>query len=130
MISNTPRTGGNSSCFGSATGNQTPLSPKYAISLGAAYTLDIGREGQLTFNGLLSRTGNLYFEADNRLRQPAVTVLNGSIEYRPTPHWGVEFFMNNITDKQYYLTGAGVANGDHGELAAPRTYGINVKVDF
>ncbi len=57
-------------------------------------------------------------------------MINGAIEYKPSPSWGVEFFVNNLTDKQYYVVGAAGGPGDHGELAAPRTYGVNLKFDF
>ena len=122
--------GGNTSCVGPATGNRTPLSPRFAASVGFTYTMDVGEHGQLIANGLLSYTGKVYYEADNRLFQPGFSVLNGALEYKPSPTWGVELFVNNITDKQYLVTAAGNGGGDHAELAAPRTYGVNVKFDF
>ena len=122
--------GGNTLCFGSAAGHKTPLSPKFAVSLGANYTLPVGEKGELIFNALLNRTSLVYFEADNRLKQPAFTVVNGAVEYRPSPTWGIEAFVNNMTNKHYYVVGASGSTGDHGELAAPRTYGLNLKFDF
>ncbi len=125
-----PTSGGNRLCFGSAKGNQTPESPKFAASLAAVLTLDVGSEGKLISNILYSYTGRLFFEAENRLQQKAVSVINGAIEYRPSPSWGVELFVNNLTDKQYYHTAAAGTTGDHAELAPPRTYGVNLTFDF
>jgi iron complex outermembrane receptor protein len=131
VLSSAPRTGGNASCFNqNATGNKTPLSPKFAVSLGANYTMPVGDDGEVIFNALLSHTGKVYFEADNRLSQPGFTIVNGAIEYKPNPNWGIELFVNNLTDKQYYVVAVGGSTGDHGELAAPRTYGVNLKFDF
>ncbi len=131
VLSSAPRTGGNASCFNqNATGNQTPLSPKFAISVGVNYTIPVGDEGEVILNALVNRTGKVFFEADNRLAQPAFTIVNSAIEYKPNPRWGIEFFVNNLTDKQYYIVAVGGSSGDHGELAAPRTYGVNLKFDF
>jgi iron complex outermembrane receptor protein len=130
FVPTSPRTGGNMSCIGPASGNRAPLSPKLAMALGFTYTLDVGAEGQVIANGLWSYTTNQYFEADERLDTGKVSVFNASIEYKPSPTWGVELFMNNIGDKQYYVTGTAGGNGDQGALAAPRTYGVNLKFDF
>jgi iron complex outermembrane recepter protein len=131
VLSSAPAIGGNFSCFNqNATGNKTPLSPKFAVSLGVNYTMPVGDDGEIIFNALVNRTGKVFFEADNRLSQPAFTIVNGAIEYKPSPNWGIEFYVNNLTDKQYYVVAVGGSTGDHGELGAPRTYGVNVKFDF
>jgi iron complex outermembrane receptor protein len=95
-----------------------------------SYTTPVGDKGELILTGLWSYTTRIYFESDNYLTQPAVSVFNGSIEYRPSDHWGIEVWGKNLGDKQYYITGVSGATGAHGELAAPRTYGITAKVDF
>ena len=44
---------------------------------------------------------------------------------------GIEIWGDNLNDKRYYYTGVSSgAVGDHGELAAPRTSGANLKFDF
>ncbi len=125
-----PRTGGNLQCFRSANGNRTPLSPKFSASLGAAYTMDVGDDGQVIANVLYSYTGLSYFEPDNRLKQKAFSVINGSLEYRPSPTWGVEIWGKNLTDKRYYITGASSTTGDNGVIGPPQTYGVRAKFDF
>jgi iron complex outermembrane recepter protein len=123
-------TGGFRTCFGNAKGQRTPLSPKFASSLGASYRAPIGDESELIWTGLWSYSSTIYFEADNVLKQKAYSVLNGSLEYRPKPSWGVELWVKNLTDKQYYTTGVASSTAAQGVLAAPRTYGVNVKFDF
>ena len=124
------RTGGNIQCFLSASGNRTPLSPKFAATLGATYTMDVGNEGQVVANLLYSYTSLAYFEPDNRLFQGSFGVLNGAIEYRPSSTWGIELWGKNLTDKRYYITGASNTTGDNGTIAPPLTYGVRVKFDF
>ncbi len=126
----TPLTGGNITCLLPATGNKTPLSPKFSGSVTASYTIPLGEVSELRVNGIISHNSGYYFELDNRLRQPKFTVMNGSIEYRYNENWGVEFFMNNITDKTYFVTQLGSGFGDHGELNPPRTYGVNLNFKF
>jgi iron complex outermembrane receptor protein len=125
-----PLTGGNIQCFMPATGNRTPLSPKFALSIGATYTMDVGKEGQVIANVLYSYTGLSYFEPDNRLKQKAFGVVNAGLEYRPNPNWGIEVWGKNLNDKHYYITGASSTTGDNGVLGPPRTYGVRAKFDF
>ena len=130
VLSTAPATGGNQLCFGPATGNRTPLSPRLALSLGATYTIDVGDQGGLTINGLYSHSSNSFFEADNRLKSGKIDVFNASVEYRISPRFGVELFGKNLTDQHYYITGTGSSSADRGELAPPLTYGLNLKFDL
>ena len=123
-------TGGNKTCLGSASGNRTPLSPRFAGSISANYTYHLGEVSELRFNGIVSYNSGYYFELDNRLKQPKFTIINGSIAYKYDQHWGAEFFINNATNKKYYVTQLGSGTGDHGELNPPRTYGVNLTFDF
>lgn len=123
-------TGGNLTCLGSAKGNDTPLAPRFAANIGASYTADLGNGRELLFSTLYSYNDGYYFEVDNRLRQEAFGVVNGSIEYRPSSRWGVELWVRNLTDARYHVQKLGSALGDLAVPAAPRTYGLNVKFDF
>ncbi len=123
-------TGGGINCFGNASGNRTPLSPRFASSASVTYRADLGEQSELIFNALWNHSGRIYFEADNRLSQKAYNVVNFSFELRPNKNWGVELWGNNMFDERYYQTGVGGTTGDHSEYAPPRTYGVNLKFDF
>jgi iron complex outermembrane receptor protein len=125
-----PATGGGRQCIGDASGKRTPLSPKFASSLGMSYSTPLGENSELIFNALWNHSSTIYFEPDNRLKQGAYDVVNVSFELRPTKNWGIELWGNNMFDKHYYQTGVGGTTGDHGELAPPRTYGVNLKFDY
>lgn len=123
-------TGGNLSCLGSAKGNDTPLAPRFAANIGASYTADMGNGREVRLSALYSYNDGYYFEVDNRLRQEAFGIVNGSIEFRPSPRWGVELWARNLTDERYHVQKLGSALGDLAVPAPPRAYGLNVKFDY
>jgi iron complex outermembrane receptor protein len=125
-----PATGGGRQCIGDASGKTTPLSPKFASSLGVMYRAPVGDRSEVILNALWNHSSKIYFEPDNRLQQKAYDVVNLSAEFKPTENWGIELYAANLFDKHYYQTGVGGTTGDHGELAPPRTYGVNLKFDF
>ena len=125
-----PATGGGINCIGDASGKKTPLSPTFASAASISYRAKLGGDRELIFNALWNHSSRIYFEPDNRLSQDAYDVVNASIEFRPTPHWGIEAWAANLFDERYYQTGVGGTTGDHSELAPPRTYGVALKFDF
>jgi iron complex outermembrane receptor protein len=123
-------TGGLTECYGDASGNKTPLAPKFSASLGASYAFPVGDEGELRFSTLFSYNGGFYFETDNRLRQNSYSLVNASIEYRVDRHWGLEFWGKNVGDSAYYVQRVSSSTGAYASQAAPRTYGVSVKFDY
>lgn len=124
------RTGGFTTCLGDASGNRMPMAPEFSASLGTTYNLAVGDEGNVRFSLLYSYNDGYVFEPDNIMNQGAFSLVNASIEYRPTDRYGIEFWVNNLTDEDYAVqkitTGTGVTTA----MGAPRTYGVNLKVDF
>lgn len=123
-------TGGLTTCFGDASGNQTMLAPKFAASLGATYTVDFSGGSKLRLSGLYSHNSGFYFEADEYLRQDSYDLLNASIEFSPSDRWGVELWAKNLTGTEYYGGRQGAGTGTTAVLAAPRTYGANLRFNF
>jgi iron complex outermembrane recepter protein len=124
-----PATGGFLTCIGNASGNRTPLAPQFAGSLSAQYDVRMG-DGQLSFSTLFAYNSGVHFEVDNRLHQKSYGLLNGSIRYKSGANWGLEFWVNNLTDKRYYISGSTGNTGAYGDLGAPRTYGVNLTLDL
>ncbi|CAN7148127.1 TonB-dependent receptor [Phenylobacterium sp. LjRoot219] len=124
------RTGGFTTCLGDASGNRMPMAPEFSASLGTTYNLAVGDEGNVRFSLLYSYNDGYVFEPDNIMNQGAFSLVNASVEYRPTDRYGIEFWVNNLTDEDYAVqkitTGTGVTTA----MGAPRTYGVNLKVDF
>ncbi len=124
-------TGGSTVCIGDAAGNDTPVAPDFAGTLGALYTMQLGGAGEIDFAVNYSYNDGYFFEPDNRLDQPSFSVLNASLVYRPAPHWSVELWGRNLEDETYFVQKIAVSSlGDNGVAAAPRTYGINFRYDY
>ncbi|MDE8650885.1 TonB-dependent receptor [Novosphingobium album (ex Liu et al. 2023)] len=131
QIGTGPLTGGFTTCFGDVSGNKTPNAPKLAASLGASYTVPVGETGELRFTGLYSYNDGYYFESDNVQKQGSYSLVNASVEYRPSENLGVEIWGRNLGNKQYAVqkissSGLSVVEG----LGAPRTYGVNLNFNF
>ncbi len=123
-------TGGTTTCFGSATGNDTPLAPRFAGNVGASYTLLMGAAGELELSAIYSYNDGYYFEPDNRLEQPAFSTLNASVAWSPTPHWAVELWGRNLENETWYVSKLATSLADLSAPAAPRTYGVNFKYTY
>lgn len=122
--------GGAITCLGSAAGNDTPLAPEFAGTLGASYAFPVGPAGELRLSAMYSYNDGYYFEIDNRLEQPSYGVLNASVAYHPDQHWGIEFWARNLTNDRYYVQKLGSALADLAVQAAPRTYGVNLSYRY
>ncbi len=128
-IPNPPAIGGSSTVIDSAKGNDTPLAPELAGNLGISYSLPFS-SSQLEMTLLYSYNDGYYFEADNRLEQPAFETINASMLYQITPQWGVEVWGRNLTDETYYVQKLGSALADVAVPSAPRTYGVSLSYNF
>src|SRR5690606_29098734 len=107
------------------------LSPKFASSLGATYTLPVGATGEVRASGLLNYNSGYYFEPDNLRKQDDFVLVNASLEYRPTENFGIELWGKNLTKTRYAVQNLSTAPIVIVEtLGAPRTYGINLNLDF
>lgn len=123
--------GGITSCSGSANGLVTPLAPKFTANLGGTYTIPMGEESKLLLNALYSYNSGYVFEPDGVQRQAAFSMVNASVEYRVNEHFGVELWGNNLLNTRHYVQKLNTAPfATLNSLAAPLTYGVNVKFEF
>ena len=125
-----PVTGGLTECYGDASGNTTPLAPKFTASLGASYTIPLRNNGHVQLTAQYSYNSGFFFETEDRLRQNRYGLLNSSLEYRVNDHWGVEIWGRNLTDTRYFALRSSSSTGAYASYASPRTYGVDVKFDF
>ena len=123
-------TGGLVTCMGDATGNQTPMAPDFAGSLGFSYSIPVNVDGEVRLSALGSYNSGYYFESDENLGNDEYFLLNGSVEFRPTRQFGIAVWGKNLTDTKYFdyknPNGLSVATA----RADPRTYGITIKYDY
>jgi iron complex outermembrane receptor protein len=125
-----PLKGGFLTCFGDASGRQTPIAPDFSASLGATYEMGVGHSGTVRLAALFSYNSGYPFEPDGLLRQSDYSVLNTSIQYKPTENWELELWGRNIAQTKYFVTRTGTSLGGSVTPSAPRTYGATLRYDF
>lgn len=115
---------------GDASGNRTPLSPRFKLNLGASHSAQVGSIS-LRVDGNLSHRSAFKWEPDNTITQPQLTLLNASVTLRPDalPCWSMRLWANNITARRYHsnvLTQTGPV-GFMASPAEPRTFGMTLR---
>jgi iron complex outermembrane receptor protein len=95
--------------------------------------------GEVSLRGDYAYKDKHYFTQFNRnaVSQPAYGLLNLRAGWRSADDkWSVTAYMDNVTDKDYYLTvlESGIAPSPglvpQSVMGAPRTYGLSVRVGF
>ncbi|WP_159977615.1 MULTISPECIES: TonB-dependent receptor [unclassified Novosphingobium] len=125
-----PYSGGLTTCFGNASGFQTPGAPDFTASVGTSLTVPVNETGELRFSLLGSYNSGFPFESDGLLRQKKYALLNGSVAYWLTENWGVEVWGKNITGTKYFQQKISTGLGATTNRAAPATYGVTIKFDY
>jgi iron complex outermembrane receptor protein len=102
------------------TGN---VSASYAIALPV---------GHIEPSVSASYNDGFFFYADNRLEQPSYWLLNSSLTWYSTDeNWSVQAWGKNLNDAVYYAGRSEQGGlGDAQRQAAPRTYGVTLRVKF
>ncbi|KHK91385.1 hypothetical protein LK12_11045 [Novosphingobium malaysiense] len=130
---NTPRFTppfGVESVSGDASGNATPLSPRLKLNMGVTWQFH-PKNFDLTVNADAAYRSSFKWEPDNRITEPALTLINASLTIKPhaMPHWSLRLWANNVTGEQYFsnvLTQSGPV-GYMSSPAEPRTFGVAVR---
>lgn len=113
-----------------ASGNDTIRTPKFTANLTAAYDVET-ESGTFPLSLTVSHNSGFFFSADNRLEQPAYTLINGSIGWEPVGRaYSVTVWGSNLTDEYYLAQGVPSGLGDLTSPSAPRTYGITLRTKF
>ncbi|MET0589398.1 MAG: TonB-dependent receptor, partial [Novosphingobium sp.] len=130
VVGSGPLTGGYTTCLGDVSGNKVSNSPEWSATFGATYTVPVSENGEVRITGLYAYNDGYFFEPDNIAEQDSYHLFNASVEYRPNPNLGIEFWGRNLGNTDYaaqkITTGTGMVQSN----AAPRTYGVNVKFNF
>jgi iron complex outermembrane receptor protein len=122
--------GGNTTISGSAKGFATPHSPDFSGNLGGEYRLSTSA-GDLFSAVNYSYSSAFAWDADNRLKQHAYGLLNGSVRWVPPDNsWDFTVWARNITDRQYSIYTTANVVGDEESPAPPRTFGITIGHHF
>jgi iron complex outermembrane receptor protein len=122
--------GGNTTVSGSAKGFMAPHSPDYSGNLSAQYRVitDFG-DVFAALNG--SYSSPFAWDADNRLKQHAYGLLNGSVRWQPADtHWEAMVWAKNMTNTRYSIYTTANVVGDEESPAPPLTFGFTATRHF
>ncbi len=112
-------------------GKYTPNTPPVTASVSATYLVDSPHG---TFRPSLSvvYNGGYDWQPDNRLVQPAYTLVNASVTWTSeSGKYSVQVWGKNLAQATYYIARISAAGiGDAQEQAPPRTAGVTLKVRF
>jgi iron complex outermembrane receptor protein len=122
--------------LGDASGNRLPSVPKWRFDIGANYTVDTSI-GALAGDVSASYTGRFAWNADNRVFEKAVTLVNASLNFTPTSlNWmTIGLWGKNLGGIEYYsisqeFVGPLSTGGDTASPASPRTFGGSISVKY
>lgn len=121
--------GGFTECFGDGAGNKAPLSPKFAGSLGASYTIPVGTTSEVKLTVMYSYNDGYYLAPDNIERQDSFETVNATAELYANENWGVTFWGRNLTNELRYAHKS-TAFSFFSVPADPRTYGITLNYNY
>jgi len=111
-----------------ANGNQLPNIPELSSNLRATYRFNVA-DGQVVLHGNTNYKSKMYFDAANTYKQNGYMLTNFKVGYEAS-NWAAYLWVNNAFDKLYRQTGAIEYGEQMAVLGNPRTYGMNVKVNF
>jgi len=122
-------------------GNRLANSPKWAYSIGAQYSTDVGSSGRMTFRTDFAWRDTVDFKRNNlpQFRADTYTLLNARISYETDDgNWVASIYGRNLTDNRYatYKTSArtitGGADPDRSVtvFGEPRQFGIQLRRNF
>lgn len=124
------RPGGNCLLRGDASGNKLQNTPDVTVSFGGS--LDIP-----TSAGIFTLTGNYYYNdgfvanPDERLRQPHYNLFDAALTWKhPDNQVYARIYGKNLTNAFYRSQLSASNSGDTGYAGAPRTYGVQLGVNF
>jgi iron complex outermembrane receptor protein len=122
---------GNVNTVADLSGYSLIRSPEWTFNLGAEHTANLlGGELTTTVNAFFS--DSYFFDINNRVEQPAYTVVNASATWRPSASSGLRFTLNgyNLTDELYFAQVFSSGNGDAAVYQRPQWFALTVGYSF
>ena len=118
-------------------GNVLPKAPRWKLALGAQYTVPVADVGDLTLRADWSWQDEIFFNAfeDPLLSQGSFSWVKARATFETADgRWRVAAFVDNLTDETVVsnaiFTGDIVGANVAGNLAPPRTYGVEIGFNF
>ncbi|MNI44608.1 TonB dependent receptor [compost metagenome] len=81
--------------------------------------------------GNIYRSGEIFYDVSNRIRQAPVTIANANLGWVPANEaWKISVFGNNITDATYLSSVLVSGTGDSANYARPASFGVRLDLFF
>lgn len=114
-----------------ARGKYLTRAPKFSASIGGQYKIETGSDSSITLAANLYHNAGMFFDPQNRARQPHYNLVSGSVSWAPNDNLEIMLWGKNLADERYYSTiDVTVPTGDVYIPAAPRTYGATFRARF
>jgi iron complex outermembrane receptor protein len=111
--------------------------PKWTLNLFSQYAIQLGEAGTLTPGVDVAYRSRTYFgvyKPNPMTTQNGYTLVNASLIWRDMDDkWQVAFAVNNLTDKEYYVTktdGRTGFGGARGSVGTPLQWTVSVRRNF
>ena len=113
-------------------GNFLQRTPEYQFNVGAELTADLGGwRDALSLRVNYNRQGKLFWAPDNAQVEDAFGLLDAYVALSPPDMpWRISAYGKNLTDELYRTNIIAFFGDEVSRLGAPRTYGVEVAVDF
>jgi iron complex outermembrane receptor protein len=112
-----------------ASGKDMIRAPRYTLSANFQYTIPTSA-GEFGISGNVYRSAKYYWEATNRLVQPAYTMLNAELSWSPSDALRLSIWGRNLTNAVVYRQITLDANADLAAFDPPRAYGGRMTITF
>jgi iron complex outermembrane receptor protein len=112
-----------------ADGKRQPFASKVTTMLSAQYRFTNWRGPAVRTRADYAYRSSLFFDVANTLAQPGVQLVNVNVALEGR-RADLVFFVNNLFDEQYRVTGFLLPSGPLAAPGDPRTFGIGTRVRF
>ncbi|RYY25340.1 MAG: TonB-dependent receptor [Sphingomonadales bacterium] len=112
-----------------ASGNKLIRAPKFTANLGVSYDTETSFGG-LNLSANYYHNSGFFWDAQNRLKEPAYDLFNAQAELRFDGGLSIGIFGKNLTKEKYYSYVRASTDGDQVSPAAPRTYGVTLRYSY
>lgn len=122
---------GNVNTVADLSGYSLIRAPEWTLNLGGEYSTPLF-DGEFTANANVFISDSYFFDINNRVEQPAYTVVNASATWRPNSAPGLRFTLNgyNLTDELYFAQVFSSGNGDAAVYQRPQWFALTVGYSY
>lgn len=114
-------------------GNKLLKAPNVTLSIAPSYTYNLIDKYKLLFGLNINHVGKAYNDISNSevIARQATTIVNSRISLMPkNGKWSVALWGKNLGNTLYYQHGWEYSWGSQASLSRPRTYGIEMYLNF